>query len=183
MVRDDVDILLGGNFNAGVLRQDDLDGLVILAVVLFPVGVELNGTVLEPDHAVVGRHHLLPGIGEVVAGIVYMFAAEAYGGTLVFIVAENGIPNVRHAVEVIVEEIAVGNPAHACPRPAHIYVKQDLDICAGNSQDLAEKSTGSSRLIGRLFESRGDSLGLDMGLRRSPLLSNSLPLKIGRAHV
>lgn len=94
-----------------------------------------------------------------------MFAAEAYGGTLVFIVAENGIPNVRHAVEVIVEEIAVGNPAHACPRPAHIYVKQDLDICAGNSQDLAEKSTGSSRLIGRLFESRGNSLGLDMGLR------------------
>lgn len=155
MVRDDVDILLGGNFNAGVLRQDDLDGLVIFAVVLFPIGVELNGTALEPDHAVVGRHHLLPGIGEVVAGIVYMFAAEAYGGALVFIVAENGIPNIRHTVEVVVEEIAVGNPAHACPRPAHIYVKQDLDICAGNSQDLAEKSTGSSRLIGRLFESRG----------------------------
>ena len=165
MVRDDVDILLGGNFNAGVLRQDDLDGLVIFAVVLFPIGVELNGTALEPDHAVVGRHHLLPGIGEVVAGIVYMFAAEAYGGALVFIVAENGIPNIRHTVEVVVEEIAVGNPAHACPRPAHIYVKQDLDICAGNSQDFAEKSTGSSRLIGRLFESRGDSLGLDMGLR------------------
>ena len=165
MVGDDVDILLGGDLDAGVLRQDDLDGLVIFAVVLFPIGVELNGTALEPDHAVVGRHHLLPGIGEVVAGIVYMFAAEAYGGTLVFIVAENGIPNVRHAVEVIVEEIAVRNPAHACPRPAHIYVKQDLDICAGNSQDLAEKSTGSSRLIDRLFESRGNSLGLDMGLR------------------